>query len=213
MKLSFEEAGYTISTGRDVYFPFWTMYPPPGTYNAINWDFGSLPWATLLFPTIMEMKNQPIVSGAAPYDTEEKTETIRHQQLHAELKNSSVSHPHSFLFTPVQEDVNDPESAVVSVIVSNIAWDRALTALLPEDVKGIIMVARNDCNQSFTYDIQGGSAYFMGMGDVHNPKYDNMEVVADVSIYTNPLYMTTIGHCRYELVSHTFLFHFKCSHA
>jgi hypothetical protein len=197
------QGGISISTDRDIYYPMWTFYPPPGTYTAINWDFGSTLFATYLLPAIMDMKNQPVVTQAAPYGTVEKAEELRHQRLHAELKNSSVSHPHSFLFSLVQKDLDDPESPVVAVIASNIAWDRALTDLLPHDVQGIIMVARNDCNQSFTYDIQGGDAIFLGMGDLHDLKYNDMEVVVDVSIYTNPRYLTTTGHCRYELVRHS----------
>jgi hypothetical protein len=198
-KFSFT-TGLSISTGQDIYFPWWTLYPPPGTYNAINWDFGNSAIIMPILQAVVSLKNEPLVSQAGRYGAVEKTEEIRHQKYHAELKNSSISHPHSFMFTPVQKDVDDPESPVVALISSNIAWDRALTNLLPDDVQGILMVGRNNCNQSFTYDIQGSSAIFLGMGDLHDPTYDSMEVVVDVAIHTNPLYKTTPNHCMYELV-------------
>jgi hypothetical protein len=204
--------GFSISGGQDVYFPFWTFYPPPGTYNGVNWDMGNTRRMPLL-QSLLELKNQPLVTEAAPYYIIEEAEQIRHEKLHAELKDSSTWHPHSFLYSPVQMDVNDPESSVVAVIVSNIAWDRALTALLPNDVQGILVVGRNDCNQSFTYDMQGASAVFLGMGDLHDPKYDGMEVVVDVAIHANPQYMTTPNHCKYELVSHDLYMFSFCSPA
>jgi hypothetical protein len=73
--------------------------------------------------------------------------------------------------------------------------------LLPEGVTGIVTVIRNTCNQSFTYEINGPEATYLGEGDLHETKYDDMETTVSFSFHTHPKFTSTQGHCQYSMVS------------
>lgn len=73
---------------------------------------------------------------------------------------------------------------------------------MPSSVEGIYAVVRNTCNQSFTYELVGEEAYFLGNGALHEPEYAYLNRSVDLmGIHTHDDYATTPGHCLYELVS------------
>ena len=75
--------------------------------------------------------------------------------------------------------------------------------LLPEGVSNIHVVVQNNCNQSYTFDIDGPRANFVGTGDFHEAEYDYMKVRVDLNMHTHPLSPQTPGHCFYWMVSWT----------
>jgi hypothetical protein len=99
----------------------------------------------------------------------------------------------------VHQDSTDYESELVGVALMVIAWDQALLNLLPEGVRGIFAVLKNNCNQTHTYEIDGSDAFYRGEGDLHQG-YDSMEVEVDLAIHTHPDFAATPGHCQYSLV-------------
>ena len=72
--------------------------------------------------------------------------------------------------------------------------------LLPEGVSDIVAVVENNCNQSFTFSIDGPRANFVGSGDRHESEYDNMKVFVDLNLITDPKVAETPGHCYYWMV-------------
>lgn len=55
-------------------------------------------------------------------------------------------------------------------------WQSFFQNILPEDAVGVRVVLQNSCNQSFSYEINGATATYLGKGDFHNPEYDYMMV-------------------------------------
>ena len=53
-------------------------------------------------------------------------------------------------------------------------WGGLFVDLLPRNAVGIFAVFENTCNQTFTYRIDGSNAKNLGLGDLHDPKYDGM---------------------------------------
>ena len=102
-----------------------------------------------------------------------------HDALHSLRKGSRSDHPHSFVFRPVHERVDDYESKIVAVIGAAVAWDLPLRNLLPDTVTGISAVISNSCNQSYTYLLDGGDALYIGEGDLHDNNYDGDGVFYD----------------------------------
>jgi hypothetical protein len=78
--------------------------------------------------------------------------------------------------------------------------DASLLDLLPEGVHGIIAVIKNNMNQSFTYEIIGPDAVYLGEGDLHEDVYDYMRVDVDLALYSDPAYVTTPGNVLYRMV-------------
>ena len=100
----------------------------------------------------------------------------------------------------IHKDADDDDSPVVGAVGGAFAWDASLRFLLPEGVDGIVAILSNDCNQTFTYLLNGPDALFMGEGDQHDPKYDDMRSYVNLALHANPAAATSGGHCQYSMV-------------
>jgi hypothetical protein len=66
---------------------------------------------------------------------------------------------------------------VKAIILTEFYWRTLLRELLPERTDGLILVVRNACSASdFTYKIDGPKATYMGVGDWHDPDYEDMKI-------------------------------------
>jgi hypothetical protein len=181
------------------------------TYHGVNWDItNSLPDAFENNAALLSLKNETVVSPVRPYVDLGGFSREEHDALHSTRKNSDSSFPHSFLNTPVHEIPGDSESKIVAFIFGGFSWDYALRFLLPDNVKGIIVKINNSCNQTSLYEVVGHDTYYLGENATHEPKYDSMEVIRDLSISTHPNFTSTPGHCRYTIVSRFSLFVLSC---
>jgi hypothetical protein len=113
---------------------------------------------------------------------------------------TAFKRPHSFLVSPVFEELNDPKAKMVGVLLSVVSWDRYLANLLPEGVNGIVCVLKNSCGQSYTYVVNGNGASYLGEGDFHDPRYRSTEVNIPLFDYLYPNRTSRVrGHCEYRL--------------
>lgn len=150
-----------------------------------------------------------------------------HEIYSVKVEGGSADHPHAMHVQPVFDEINEFDGKMVGFLSSIVSWDRFLANLLPDGVKGITAVLRNTCNESFTYELEGrrvgagiiqldigfvnvaltvkhfprtiSQAAFLGVGDLHDPKYEDTEVVVPLPTYTNNETVTTSGHCVYSL--------------
>jgi hypothetical protein len=58
----------------------------------------------------------------------------------------------------------------------SIYWRDLLTDLLSPGSNGIVIVFENECNPTFTYQINGPNVTYLGRGDHHDLKYNSMEI-------------------------------------
>ena len=128
-----------------------------------------------------------------------------HHKMHSKLLDTRSENPHSFVVHPVHRALRpgeplDTQREIVGVLAGASAWDVALLNLLPDGVVGIHAVVRNNCNQSYTYEIRGSDAYFLGNQDLHETKYDGWDVRVNLALHSHPDFSTTPGHCQYEMV-------------
>lgn len=151
----------------------------------------------------MKLGNQTLAAAVRPYIN--AIGTVMTPEEHDALHNSNsdiptTDFPHSSFFYPVHESLDD-DSPIVGLIAGGAAWDRSLVRnVLPENVLGIFAVIQNNCNQSFTYEIFGKVAYYKGVGDLHDPSYDDLEVAVNLSPKGHPKFDETPGHCQFSLV-------------
>lgn len=79
------------------------------------------------------------------------------------------------------------------------------------------VVLKNNCNQTYTYTIDGKDAYYVGEpGDFHDRDFNHYQhhFLLTVNENTHPNFTSTPGHCYYEMVSSRFASvrdHFKQS--
>jgi hypothetical protein len=171
------------------------------SYDLINWDLvSSEPLYLDLINALIALKNESVTSDLDNYGGTGILTEQEHNAMHSALPNSDSSFPHSFLFAPVYKIPGDQESKIVAYIGGGFAWDFALRFLLPDNIQGLVVELRNSCNQSSIYELMGHDAFYLGKNATHEPMYNEMEVVRDLSPSTHPNFATTPGHCRYSMV-------------
>ena len=84
---------------------------------------------------------------------------------------------------PVFDSFNPLEKKPVGVLMSAIFWRLLLLNILPENVQGVICVLKNSLGDAVTYQIDGRDAKYLGVGDLHDPRYNHMGVSRDISEY------------------------------
>lgn len=89
--------------------------------------------------------------------------------------------PASDLYFPIFGDLDSFEvdkSKISPVATFGVTfyWRDMIRDILPESAKGILVVVENPCSASFTYRLDGSKTTLLGRGDLHNSKYDEMEL-------------------------------------
>jgi hypothetical protein len=177
-------------------------------YGIINWDIvNSFPDFYGVAQAMAELQNETVLTAVRPYSSGTAFQKSEHDAFHSQRNGSEVTFPHSFISHPVHSIPGDFDSEIVAYVGSGFAWDFALRYLLPEGVDGIIVEIENSCNQTFSYQIKGPDAYFIGDGSKHESKYEQMKKTQSLSIHTHPNFTTTPGHCYYSIVRQTFHLH------
>lgn len=73
------------------------------------------------------------------------------------------------------------EKKVAAVLMIYIYWRTYFNNLLPPGADGVILVLENTCNQTYTYRIDGTESFWLGRGDMHDPKYDFLEAGTSIT--------------------------------
>lgn len=68
---------------------------------------------------------------------------------------------------------------VMAFLWMTLEWGGFFTNILPENANGTHLVMRSSCGFTATYEINGLTVDEIGVGDFHDPKYDDWEIVAD----------------------------------
>eukprot|EP00934_Nitzschia_sp_Nitz4_P005403 Nitzschia sp. Nitz4//scaffold296_size27349//382//4345//NITZ4_008196-RA/size27349-snap-gene-0.39-mRNA-1//1//CDS//3329546261//5393//frame0 len=196
-----EEEGWVPDDEWYEYWPMWLYSPPPVQYGAVNWNLINVPDYENIITAMRVLDGEALIS---PVRKSVSTGTAfteeEHDQMHSRLKTGSSSdYPHSFVWFPIYEKPDNTSSKLVATLGAGFAWDVSLRDLLPEDVKGVIAVLSNNCNQTYTFEISGSDAFFLGYEDLHESKYDWMMHYSELSLLSHPLSDETHGHCEYSL--------------
>ncbi|CAB9497675.1 Receptor-type guanylate cyclase gcy [Seminavis robusta] len=169
--------------------------PPMRAYGpTLNLNLATIPGIQAIHDSLLQLKYETLVTRIKPFNAVPAEE---HQNFHTD---SEADNPHSFMFTPIWHEVQNPDSGIVGTLSSSVAWDASMQDLLPEMVTGILGVVRNDCGQEFTYLVSGKEAFYLGPKDHHDPKFDDLGVTVELGWHTHPNYTTTPGHCQYTLI-------------
>jgi hypothetical protein len=179
-----------------------SIFLAPFNYGSINWDLvNTFPENLARVEATEVLRNELLLTKVRPYSTQSVFSKVEHDALHSQVTGSSVKFPHTFVAYPIFSVPGDFQSEIVAYAGSGFAWDFALRNLLPEGVDGIIVEIENNCNQSFSYQISGPEAFFIGDGKVHEAKFNDRKVFRSLSLHNHPNFTATPGHCYYSMVS------------
>jgi hypothetical protein len=175
------------------------MYPLPE--NPSN--------ATLV-GTLFDETSNPARANAIDGMTDRNGSTIS-SFLFQDTNESDVAYyytPRSNLYYPIF-DGPDGDSVTGSINLQ-IAWESIFRGAFLERNESIIVVIESSCGGNFSYEIEGENAYYLGAGNMYDPKV-NGKFVSNSSSYATfaslfdyhgmaPVNMDTF--CSYRITSY-----------
>jgi class 3 adenylate cyclase len=155
------ENGTIVSDkGSGPYFPLWQIAPVMENVQAVMFNQMSVPSRAKAISSMME-DSSPVLSE------------VFYQDTYDQAKDEAAFETRGVLFFPVFDHF--AHGSVVGAVSTEFNWEDNFRNILPAHSKGIICVLENTCDQVFTYKIEGKDAIFLGTGDLHNTKYNDME--------------------------------------
>jgi class 3 adenylate cyclase len=175
--------------GTGPYLPIWQhspFTPIPALFN-LN---------TLTHPASIHYREtlstrQAVISPAANLKFENTNSTKSASYFQVALSMSQfretleryLGEPTSPFSYPVFDSFDLVARQVAGVISSTFYWKLYLENILPANRHGIYCVIQNTLNQTFTYRIDGSKASYLGVGDMHDTKYEYLKVSSDLASY------------------------------
>ena len=168
--------------GTGQFMPFWQRSPiNPSKQKILNLNFD----------------NTPAVNGVLPYLLEGKAVLARtivpipamQQQAASNLKigqyrhdyEETVQDPITFFGYPVFTSFDRKTRQLGGALWSNLYWGMLFDDILMSRSVGYICVLSNSFNQTVSYRLDGGTATWMGAGDLHDPKFNYLGVTAQLN--------------------------------
>ena len=199
-------------TNSSPYFPIWQMSPPPfDPSHIINFNRASKPFFASHLGSVLGSREgtmSPVFNPKvlANWAIKEEDHDAYHAQFVAPASETTeeddsvedvFGRPHCGFMQPVYKDMYDPTSEIVATMQAVVPFDRYMVNLLPPMVSGIDIVLQNTCDQAFTYTLEGNKARYVGLGDLHDRRYDEFVVKAPFSRFREEATKEVAGHCVY----------------
>jgi class 3 adenylate cyclase len=170
--------------GSGPYLPIWQISPSVPFPGVLNFNILSHP-ASLLYRQTMYDKKAVILAASSILTGEHDQyfEVVLSTSQFRNTIGAYLGEPTSPFSYPVFDSFDLEARSVVGLITSTFYWKLYLENILPDNHNGIVCVLSNTFNQTFTYRIDGSKATYLGSGDLHDPKYDYLEVSGDMESY------------------------------
>jgi class 3 adenylate cyclase len=150
----------------------WQTAPSPKDPVLVNVDMISSDTFESAFKWLVE-KNEPVISKIFPDD---------------------VAGLYSYLLQPIHESFDEAQPKQVGVVAIRFSWVGLFNEILQPAAHGLFLVLENQCEQTFTFQINGPEALYIGEGDFH-PLYETESLVESNFTQFNP----SDSFCPYKL--------------
>mmetsp|Transcript_31229 Transcript_31229/g.73559 ORF Transcript_31229/g.73559 Transcript_31229/m.73559 type:complete len:1201 (+) Transcript_31229:149-3751(+) len=188
--------GGPVENNTGPYTPTWQTYPMLPQPETCAYNFNAIQHKTLGPGIERVVKYQKVVIGPVLNfeDSKEASGSNRVNKWSARHVSSDVDHTEPFIrvLYPILDTATgaitayNTDSKVVGIIASSFFWRSYLENILPDGQNGLVVVFENNFTQTFTYQIDGHEAIWMGPGDLHDPQFDDMrEVITFEQIVNN----------------------------
>ncbi|CAB9507532.1 Receptor-type guanylate cyclase gcy [Seminavis robusta] len=186
--------GMVQDFGRESYFPSLAWSPPPLDFATINWNMGSDAGFYHTIEALVELGQDEVLF------------TFPDQVDPLYQPPNATEEPMTYAFAPVYQEPQGSSTEspqFVGVISSAFTWDHMFANTLPQDVHGMVAVLESaNCNQVFSYEINGRDVTYLGAQDVHDTDFDKYIVNVDLGTgfyQDKDMAMNTTGHCTFTL--------------
>jgi class 3 adenylate cyclase len=193
-----DELGRVPADGPGPFLPMWQMSPSMEWADIVNYD--AFDHDTLKDPLASIMKtSEPTVGSSWDYvDGDNGRLYVMNLFLnHGWGGAAYLNDPVSDVYYPVFDSFAD-DKTMVAIVMCQIYWRTYLTDILPQNVRGVIVVLANTCNQTFTYQLDGQDVTYLGRGDHHDPKYNHLGTSTEFGAIFDTS-ADTSGACLYAL--------------
>lgn len=173
--------------GSGPYGVFWQTSPALPIVSLMNYDLASNLLVRGSFFAMLKSKKAvleiatDLAGGEGTNSDIVITLAIQLGQYRHQL-DQYLNNPSSAMVYPVFDSFSQ-EKQVAGFLLVNLFWSVYFKDVLPEDSLGYIVVLENSHNQTFSYQVDGPHVQYVGQGDSHSSKFDDMKVEADVSKY------------------------------
>ena len=73
------------------------------------------------------------------------------------------------------ESSSAPSSpSLVAILLATVKWSEFFSNILPSDDLGYVCILANECGQELTFELNGPDVVFVGPGDLHDAKYNDL---------------------------------------
>ncbi|KAL7569519.1 hypothetical protein ACA910_013893 [Epithemia clementina (nom. ined.)] len=174
------------------FLPTWQTAPLIPTTTVYNWDVATVVDNTsvlkclevhkvtlskayhIAYPgdTSLDAENQAWADYFSPYITTGENPMEPLSDFYYPIIEDAVD------WRNIRSDTNyDPSKhRVVGIFAQSVYWRDMIKNLLPDGMIGILAVFESPCNPVFTYEINGQSVKYLGVGDFHDSRYKDMEM-------------------------------------
>jgi hypothetical protein len=193
------------------YLPLWQIHPTISEFDSpYNWDLMSIPEIPGEERKPMEVAIQdhkPVMTPPFLLGDNSDPEVYQANLDEALWLSSYVPHldleevmqpVFEFQF-PILADAHEKiqwmdgkyakeDHEVVAIFSINMYWSSMISDILPEGSVGVLVVFESACTQTFTFEVNGPVATYLGTGEHHDPKYDDMTIgslVSDLILFSN----------------------------
>jgi class 3 adenylate cyclase len=172
--------------GTGPYLPLWQITPTLPFVSLLNTDMLDYSNAAESFREVLRSEEAVLGISTSDEGADENTIAIFNAFLtYGQYRDSIEQYsgdPISSISYPVFDSFG-ADRKVAGVLATNIYWKLYFEHILPPGANGIICVLENTLNQTFTYEIHGPDATYLGKGDMHDSRYDYLEVTDDMTFF------------------------------
>lgn len=190
-------------TNTSYYVPIWQTYPAPRNSYVVGHnllgapEFQSLILSTQQEPHLAVLSdvfddNFRLFGSAQTIDDDPKSVLL--QPIFRDMEGARTDHLQDENNNNIQEGA-ERSNLIVGYMVIIKKWHQIFQNVLYDGATPVVVVLKNTCQKAFTYEIIGSRAKFLGRGDLHDSRYDDMEAISPLFGYSRGLN----SECNYTL--------------
>ena len=190
---TFSNNSFSSVTGPGPYSPVYEMSPLPTRLLPVvglpvNFDMFSLSGADDVARTVVQLDSL-VVTG---------TLSSSIQLFHSVYgTNESKTGPGSIMVYPIHDVLE--KGNISGFLVSLFYWQSLFEDVLADDQIGFICVLNNTCGDTFTWEVNGRNATWIGSGDLHDPRFEKHRLSKELPFYQNTSEAQQAGACGYSV--------------
>jgi class 3 adenylate cyclase len=200
--------GIADENGPGPYMPWWQFAPALPLPTLVNYNTMSHPTRQTQLEAITETK-QRLCTKAWDYSDDNPETVGKKPILNLFLQHGGGTGPGDYqagpvsdLYVPIFDNYSEGRR-LVGALAAYIYWQVYFEKILPPHQKGVLVVLENSCDQKYSYVVNGREAEYIGQGDLHDTKYNDLEVSTEwgsfVHLELDEVDDIPEGQCLYKI--------------